>query len=104
MILIVDDFQDGAFALCKILHHMGYPCEWVGSAHEGLVRIRAHPPEQPLLVILDEMMPEMTGIEMLRQIREEPAIAGTAVVMHSAGFDVSKRDEAMTLGALAWYL
>ncbi len=102
MILIVDDFRDGAEALCKLLRAAGYPCEWVGSGPEALALVRAHPPEQPLLLILDDMMPGMSGVEVLRSIRNDPTIAGRPVVMHSAGFDLEHRDEAMSLGALAW--
>ena len=104
MILIVDDFRDGAEAMCRLITRAGYPCKWIGSGPEALAAIRAHPAEQPLLVILDEMMPQMTGVEVLRAIRDDPKIAATAVIFHSAGFDVAKRDEAMTLGALAWLL
>ena len=104
MILIVDDFQDGADALCRLLRAAGYPCEWVGGGPEALATIRARPPEQPLLVILDDMMPGMSGVEVLRAIRADPRIAPTPVVLHSAGFDLAHRDEAMSLGALAWVL
>jgi CheY-like chemotaxis protein len=104
VILIVDDFEDGARAFCLLLGRAGYPCDWVPNGPEALARIRAHPPEQPLLVVLDEMMPGMSGIEVLRAIRGDPAIAHTTVVFHSAGFDLQRRDEAMTLGAAAWLL
>src|SRR4051812_27837519 len=104
MILIIDDFADGSQALCKLLGKAGYPCRWVGDAHDGLAAIRSHPPEEPLLVVLDDMMPRMTGIELLRIVRMDPDIAGTNIVFHSAGFDLSKRDEAISLGAQAWYL
>jgi CheY-like chemotaxis protein len=104
VILIVDDFEDGAKALCLLLGRAGCPCEWVPTGPEALARVRGHPPEQPLLVVLDEMMPGMSGVEVLRAIRAEPGIAGTTVIFHTAGFDVRRRDEAMTLGAAAWLL
>jgi CheY-like chemotaxis protein len=104
MILIVDDFRDGATAFCAMLKIDGYPCDWVGSGQEAISAIRAQPPEQPLLVVLDEMMPEMSGIELLRVLRADPRLATTPVLFLSAGFDLAKRDEAMTLGALAWLL
>ncbi len=63
-----------------------------------------HPAEQPLLVVLDEMMPDMSGTEILQTLRSDPATARTAVLFHSAGFDLAKRDEALTPGALAWLL
>jgi CheY-like chemotaxis protein len=104
VILIVDDFEDGAQALCLLLGREGYPCKWVPNGPEALAMVRAHPPEQPLLLILDEMMPGMSGVEVLRAIRADPAIAHTTVLFHSAGFDLQRRDEAMTLGAVAWLL
>jgi DNA-binding response OmpR family regulator len=104
MILIVDDFQDSGEALCRLLSHQGYPCQWVGSGREAVALIRAHPPEQPLLVILDEMMPDLTGTEVLKVLRDDEKTRQTAVLMHSAGFDLEKRDEAMTLGAVAWIM
>jgi CheY-like chemotaxis protein len=104
VILIVDDYHDGAEALCRLLGKRGYPCHWVGSGPDALAYIRAHPPEQPLLVILDDMMPQMTGVDLLRAIREDPKISQTTVLMYSAGFDVEHRATALTLGAAAWIL
>ena len=71
MILIVDDYQDGAEALCRVLTRRGYPCQWVPGGREALAMIRAHPPEQPLLIVLDEMMPDISGMEVLREIRSK---------------------------------
>lgn len=104
MILIVDDHVDGAIALCRLLKHSGYPCEWVPGGAEALARLRTHPRDQPLLVILDEMMPGMTGVEVLEQVRSDPNLAHVAVLMFSADTDPRKRDAATALGALDWLL
>ena len=104
MILIVDDYRDGAEALCRVLKKSGFPCNWVPSGPEALAAIRAHPAEMPLLVVLDNMMPHMNGVEVLREIRADPQITNTTVVFYSAGFDVEKRNEALTMGAVAWIL
>ena len=104
MILIVDDYADTGRAVCSLLRHQGYPCEWVSGASEALAFIRGHPAEQPLLVVLDEMMPQMTGVDVLRALRADPKTLHTTVILYSAGFDVEKRDAAMALGAVAWLL
>ena len=104
MILFVDDHGDTAEFLCRILGKQGYPCESAADGREALARIRAHPPEQPLLVVLDHYMPMMSGLDVLREIRQDPGISKTAVMMYSAGYDVAARDEAITLGAVAWQL
>src|SRR5256885_8692414 len=104
MILIVDDIKDGAEANCRLLRKQGYPCTWIPNGREALAAIRSHPSELPLLVLLDNMMPGMNGIEVLGEIRADPKISQTTVAMYSAGFDVENRDEALTLGAVAWLL
>src|SRR5205823_603580 len=75
MILIVDDFPDVGQALCRLLVKSGYPCQHVTSGPDALSAIRAHPREQPILVVLDLMMPQMDGVDCLRAIRADPAIA-----------------------------
>src|SRR5690242_15754362 len=101
MILVVEDYVDTGRALRGLLRHMGCPAECVNNGVEALAYIRNHPPELPLLVVLDEMMPGMTGLEVLRQMRLDPKIAHHAVIIYTAGFDLAKRDEAIALGALA---
>jgi CheY-like chemotaxis protein len=104
VILIVDDFPDGAAALCRLLEREGYRCNTINNGIEALAFIRAYAPELPLLVILDDMMPDLDGVAVLRAIRGDPRIAERPVIFFSAGFDLMKRDEALALGALAWLL
>jgi CheY-like chemotaxis protein len=102
VILIVDDYPDAADALRRLLRHEGYSSTVAPDGRSALAAIRSHPPEMPLLVVLDEMMPGFDGISVLREIRSDPKIAHTPVLFFTAGFDVAKREEAMTLGAVAW--
>ena len=59
---------------------------------------------RPKVVVLDEMMPGMTGLEVLRAIRENPDLTDTRVVFYSAVFDWEKQRDAKMLGAVAWYV
>ena len=102
MILIVDDFADGAESLCRLLTATGYDCRWVSGGREALALVRSHPAEMPLLVVLDEMMPDLSGVEVLQALRADPRTVHTPVIMYSAGFDVAKEDLAKVMGALAW--
>jgi CheY-like chemotaxis protein len=102
MILLIDDNSDIGRSIARLLGIKGYPCEWVSDGATGLARIRSHPPEQPLLVVLDEMMPDMSGLEVLQQIRSDSATEHTHVVMYTAGFDMAKQERAMSLLASAW--
>jgi CheY-like chemotaxis protein len=104
MILVVEDYVDAARALCALLEQQGFSCDWVTSGHEAIAYIRQFPPEQPLLVVLDEMMPGMTGTDVLVRLRGDPRTAGIPVIMCTAGYDSSKRDEAVALGACAYLM
>jgi CheY-like chemotaxis protein len=104
MILIVEDFADTARALCGLLTHKGYPCHWVTNGQEAIAFIRQHSQENPLLVVLDEMMPGMSGMDVLRALREDQKTAHTNVIVYTAGYDSAKRDTAVTLGVAAYLL
>lgn len=102
MILIVDDYRDGAEALRRLFRAMGHRAETALSGPDAIDFIRAHPPHEPLLVVLDHMMPEMTGLQVLHILRRDPALSDTKVLFYSAGYDADVREEAMRLGALEW--
>lgn len=102
MILVVDDIVDVAMGLTRLLQSLGYPAMCVDAGAKALVAIRAHPSHWPLLVVLDVEMPEMSGIDVLTQLRAHRATAGTAVVMHSGSADDQHRESAQRLGIAAW--
>jgi DNA-binding response OmpR family regulator len=104
MILIVDDRPDGAEALCKVIARYSYPCTWAASGIEALAMIRASPAGRPLLVVLDEEMPDLNGLAVVRRLRSDPATAEVPVIMFTAGLNLSKREPAMSLGVLQWMI
>ena len=80
-ILVADDRADTR----RLLRRMLEPTHRVTEAADGydaLVRLRASPPQ---LALLDVDMPRMTGIEVCRRIRAEPALASTKVIIMTAG-------------------
>ncbi|MBQ1266733.1 MAG: response regulator [Proteobacteria bacterium] len=78
VILIADDDPD-LRSLVR-LHVELLDCE-VLEANDGAVALETILVEQPDLVILDVMMPELTGWEILRYIRSKEAIADMKVLM-----------------------
>jgi two-component system phosphate regulon response regulator PhoB len=64
----------------------GHKTLQAADGQEALALIKEHHPD---IVILDWMMPGLSGIEVCRAIREDPALAGTQIVMMTArtGFD-----------------
>ena len=80
-ILIVDDSADIVEFLADLLKATGYAIYTAGSGPEALEQIER---ERPDLVLLDVMMPNMTGHEVCRKIRENPATVFLPVVMLTA--------------------
>ncbi|HET8564078.1 MAG TPA: response regulator, partial [Candidatus Binatia bacterium] len=77
-ILVVDDSADIVEVLADLLEAKGYAICTAGTGPEALAQIER---EQPDLVLLDVMLPEMTGYEVCRRIRENPTTVFLPVVM-----------------------
>ncbi len=102
MILIVDDHQESGAALHRLLARQGFAVTHIATAKEALNLINASDLQKPLLVILDDMMPEMTGLEMVGVLRMNPTTRHLPVVMFSACTDEIRRESALSLGVLEW--
>ena len=70
-VLVADDDKPIRDALCILLEGEGYQVTEAESGAEALRIIRTHP--RRLIVLLDNMMPKMTGLEVLRTIATDPA-------------------------------
>lgn len=101
MILIVDDQPDAGQLLCRLLGRCGYQCTHCTSAREALEVLGTIRPE---MAILDVMMPEMDGLELLKEIRDKQDLAGLPVVMYSASPDEGHQATARKLHASAYLL
>ena len=74
----------------------GYTVREAGSAEEGL---RVLEETTPNLVLLDVMMPEVDGWEMLQRVQERHGIGTIPVIMFSGKVDEQAADEAASRGA-----
>jgi len=88
-LLVIDDVPQNARALEAMLSPRGYSVALAFSGREGLERIRT---EQPDAVLLDILMPDMSGYEVCRRIREDPATRLLPVVMLTSSSDQDKVD------------
>ena len=84
-LLVIDDIAANVRMLADILNFKGYRVVTAGGGREGLRKVCAPlPGEQPDLVLLDVMMPEMNGYEVCAAIRANPATAMLPVMMVTA--------------------
>jgi two-component system, OmpR family, alkaline phosphatase synthesis response regulator PhoP len=95
-ILVIDDEPYILRALSYLLAREGYRVETASNGEEGLARVRdLHPP----LVFLDIMMPRMNGYEVCEQIKQDPALSSTYVIMLSAKGQQVDRERGLLGGA-----
>jgi adenylate cyclase len=80
-ILVVDDTPRNVKLLADLLTVKGYSVATAASGREALTSFDAGPPD---LVLLDVVMPEMSGYEVCRAMRENPATRMLPVIMVTA--------------------
>ena len=95
-ILVVDDTPKNVKLLADLLTVKGYRVVTAASGREALAQVEA---EQPDLVLLDVVMPEMSGYEVCRKIRENPATEILPVVMVTALDPSEERVKGLEAGA-----
>ena len=81
LIINVDDYAPGRYARTRVLKQVGLPVLEAGTGREALDLIEKH---RPPLVLLDVNLPDMSGIEVCRRIRENPNTSTTTVLHISA--------------------
>jgi DNA-binding response OmpR family regulator len=97
-VLVVEDESRIRGMLVELLEHAGYAVIEAGDGREALRRLAEH---QPDLIILDLMLPGMSGWEFLNRSREQRDRTRVPLVIMSA-ID-GREDYPSTLGAAAWF-
>ena len=94
-ILVVDDAAFMRMSIKNMLQNNGF--EIVGEAENGIQAIEKYQELQPDIVTLDITMPEMDGLQALREIKKiDP---GASIVMVSALGQEARMKEAIIYGA-----
>ena len=96
-ILVVDDTPQTLQLLVAILSGANYTVRPADSGALALASVLAYPPE---LVLLDVNMPEMSGFEVCRQLKQNPATQAIPVVFLSGLTDLDDRVQGFQLGAV----
>ncbi len=95
-ILLVDDEPYILRSLSYLLAREGYQVETASNGEDGLARLRQL---RAPLVFLDIMMPRMNGYEVCEQIKQDPVLANTYVIMLSAKGQQIDRERGLLGGA-----
>jgi excisionase family DNA binding protein len=96
LVLIVDDDERVREYVRVNLEMEGYAVREAGSAEEGLGVLEEVSPD---LILLDVMMPEVDGWEMLQRVQERHGVGAIPVVMFSGKINEQSAQEATARGA-----
>ena len=95
-ILIVEDDQDIAGVVAHHLAKAGYTTETLAAGTEVLGHVRRDPPD---LVVLDLMLPGLSGLEICRSMRADPSVSGVPIIMLTALTEETDRIVGLEIGS-----
>ena len=95
-VLVCDDEPFILKALTFIVKKEGHTVLEAKNGEEALDAIRS---QRPSLVFLDVMMPRKNGYEVLEEVRKDPALKGTFIILLTAKGQDSDREKGLALGA-----
>jgi two-component system phosphate regulon response regulator PhoB len=95
-VLIVDDESDIVALVTHHLHRSGYQ---VSAAATGREAVEAARRDRPALIVLDLMLPGLSGFDVLERLRADPETRDVAVLMLTARRDEPDRIRGLSLGA-----
>jgi len=94
-ILVVDDVKDNLILVKRILEDANYKTQ---TARDGLAALRLVDKHNIDLILLDIMMPVMSGIEVCRYLKVEPSTASIPVIFLTANADKDTLTKAYRVG------
>ena len=98
-VLLIDDEPEILKLLKRRLRAHHFQCETADNPVEGLKKAAQ---SKPNLILLDLMLPKMSGFGFLRLVKGNPNLAGIPVVVLTALGDEEIAREAMDLGAVGY--
>lgn len=98
-ILLVNDHPMARQVLRIYLEHLGYVCEEVEHGAAALALLENSPRVD--LLISDNSMPVMTGMELLLQVKTRPQFKSLPMIIYSGNLTKELSQKALELGAIA---
>ncbi len=100
-VLVVDDVAANRALLLDLLGALDFQMQEADNGATALARADAAPPD---LVLLDMVMPGMSGIDVTRHLRAMPATARVPIVMVSASATLEDEERSLAVGANAFLI
>lgn len=95
-VAIVEDETDTAEMLAEMMRLNGYYVKLYHGAQTAIFALQRYPPN---IVILDVMMPDISGLEVLRYMRRDPRLKHIPVIILSAKSTPPEIQEGLDAGA-----
>ncbi len=95
-VLVVEDSRTQAEWLVQVLSREGYQTTVAADGREAIRRVRTDPPD---LVLLDMILPDMDGLEVLRLLKAASEESFIPVILLSVKADVESRVAGLRIGA-----
>lgn len=95
-ILVIDDNRDHQEIFRMLIQHLGYEVIQATSAEAGIEKASN---EHPDLILLDLVMPHMSGIDLTARLKTSPATSDIPVVICTAWMGKNGKSEALRNGA-----
>lgn len=95
-VLIVEDEDNIAIALDYLMSREGYDHARIATGKGAFERIRA---DHPDLVLLDVMLPEVSGYEICQEVRADNGLRDVKILMMTARGSAMERRKGLALGA-----
>lgn len=95
-ILVIEDEDNIAVALDFLLTRDGHNHDRMATGAGAVARIRETRPD---LVLLDVMLPDVSGYQIVQDVRADPALKDVRVLMMTARGSVVERRKGLALGA-----
>jgi len=99
-ILIVDDSLTMTMSVKSSLEMNGFIVQTASDGVQAMNKLKGG--LKPDLIITDINMPNMGGLELIRQVKTLPGYRFVPILTLTTESDVSKRDEGKKLGATGW--
>jgi PAS domain S-box-containing protein len=82
-ILVVDDTEASRYAVARHLRHAGYSVEEAGTGLQAIALVEGVRPD---VVVLDVLLPDISGFEVARRLRRDPRFSRLPILHLSASF------------------